>query len=145
MSIYRVHKCRENPYVMIDKFSINDSCLSWKAKGILSYLLSKPDDWIVYEKDIIKHARDGRDSVRAGLVELEKAGYIHRETLRGDRGKFLGKAYEVFERPLVGSLLVGAGFPSPENPSSVKHYETRGKMSLEEAHKIEDDECKLPF
>lgn len=139
MNIFRVQKNSDNPYVMLDKFSINDAELSWKAKGILAYLLSKPDDWSVYEKDIIAHARDSRDSVRSGLRELEAAGYIHRKQARSENGKFAEKRYEVFERPLVGSLLVGAGFPSPENPSTVKRNETNG-MTLEERHCREDDE-----
>lgn len=121
MSTYRVHKGKENPYVMLDKTSVNDSSLSWKAKGILVYLLSKPDDWRVIESDIVKHARDGRDSVRAGLRELERAGYIVRAQEHGQDGKFQMVSYEVYERPqLVSQYLVVLEKPSTENPSTVK-------------------------
>lgn len=124
MSIFRVQKNHENPYVMLDKFSVNDSGLSWKAKGLLAYLLSKPDDWQVYERDVIAHARDSRDSVRAGLKELEAAGYIQRAQARNESGRFAEKEYRVFERPLVGHSLVGGDSPATENPSTVK---TRAK------------------
>ncbi|NKQ22767.1 helix-turn-helix domain-containing protein, partial [Brevibacillus laterosporus] len=69
---------RENPFVQIDKTPINDDRLSWKAKGLLVYLLSKPDDWTIMIIDLIKHAKDGRDSVYSGLKELEHAGYLSR-------------------------------------------------------------------
>ena len=111
MATFRIQKNRENPYVMLDKFSVNDSALSWKAKGLLAYLLSKPDDWQVYERDIIAHARDSRDSVRAGLKELEAAGYIVREQVRNHRGRFAAKRYQVFERPQSGQSLVGGDSP----------------------------------
>jgi hypothetical protein len=48
MSIFRVSKNKENPYVMIDKRSIGNDKISWKAKGILAYCLSMPDDWVFY-------------------------------------------------------------------------------------------------
>lgn len=97
MGIYRVVKDKENPYVMVNKSFVNDKSLSWKAKGILLYLLSKPDDWKIYESDIIKNSSDGRDSVRSGIKELIEAGYIER-TLRQDvKGRLMGYEYCVYE------------------------------------------------
>lgn len=125
MATFRIQKNSENPYVMLDKFSINDPSISWKAKGLLAYLLSKPDDWQVYERDIIAHARDSRDSVRAGLKELEAAGYIVREQVRNRHGRFAEKRYQVFERPQSGHSLVGGDSPSPENPSTAKREKVR--------------------
>ena len=58
---------------------ILDESISWKAKGILLYMLSRPDDWKFNIKEISKNAKDGTDSVKYGLQELVKAGYISRK------------------------------------------------------------------
>jgi hypothetical protein len=122
MSTFRIQKNRENPYVMLDKFSVKDSGLSWKAKGLLAYLLSKPDDWVINEHDLVEHAKDGRDSMRAGLKELIEAGYVVRSGRRRDsRGRMYENEYHVFERPLVDHLLERRlDYPTPGNPSQVK-------------------------
>jgi hypothetical protein len=98
LSVYRIRKDKDNPYVMVNKHFIHDPQLSYKAKGILLYLLSRPDDWQVYEIEIAKHAKDGRESVRNGIKELLAAGYIKRGQMR-QGGKFNGYDYEVFECP----------------------------------------------
>lgn len=98
MSIVRVRK-RENPFVQIDRSVFENTSLSWKAKGILGYLLSKPDNWKTYVSDIEKKAKDGRDSVRSGLKELEANGYVRKVRVRDENGKFIGWEYEVFEIP----------------------------------------------
>lgn len=119
MSTFRVQKNRENPYVMLDKCSINDSSISWKAKGLLAYLISKPDDWIVKEHDLIAHAKDGRDSTRSAIKELIDAGYLVRYGRRRDgKGRMFENEYQVFERPsVVHSLKRLSDSPTPENPS----------------------------
>jgi DnaD/phage-associated family protein len=94
----RTHK-RKNPFVQIDKAVFNDPKLSWKAKGILGYLLSKPDDWKTYVTDLVKRSKDGRDAVSAGLLELEEHGYLVKWQERQEGGKFGGYNYEVFEYP----------------------------------------------
>jgi len=126
-TIIRTNK-RENPYVIIDKHGLNDDRLSWKAKGLLAYLLSKPDNWQVYERDLIKRATDGRDAVRTGLRELEKYGYLARRQIRREDGSFGHMEYVVYERPIepkdtldgkpVHGCLPSAENPSAENPSA---------------------------
>lgn len=97
-TIIRIQK-RENPYLMIDKKCINDERLSWKAKGILAYLLSKPDDWQVYLADLKQRARDGVKAVSSGMKELEKYGYVEKGKRRDKKGKFEGWEYLVYEKP----------------------------------------------
>lgn len=123
-TIIRTNK-RENPYVMIDKFGLNDDRLSWKAKGLLAYLLSKPDDWKIYERELIKRSTDGRDAVRTGLRELEKYGYMSRRQLRNEDGSFSAMEYIVYERPIeipdpeaVNGKSVDGEQPQTENPST---------------------------
>jgi hypothetical protein len=129
-TIIRTNK-KDNPYVMIDKYGLNDERLSWKAKGLLAYLLSKPDDWQIYESDLINRGPDGRDSVRTALRELEANGYLQRRQLRNEDGSFGKMEYIVYERPIVlseetapadGNSVYGDSLqtqnPRTENPTS---------------------------
>ena len=97
--IFRIRKDPNNPYVIVNKGFVYDPELSAKAKGILLYLLSRPDDWQVYESEVIKHFKDGRDSIRAGITELQLSGYITRTRMRDTHGRMRGMQYEVFEIP----------------------------------------------
>lgn len=94
------NKKRANPFVQIDKNILSDDGISWKAKGILIYLLSKPDDWVTYQTDIEKRSTDGRDSVRSGIKELIDAGYMERIRVR-EKGRFKGWEYSVYEYPQI--------------------------------------------
>jgi hypothetical protein len=131
MSTIRVSK-RETPYIMIDKFAIDkDSRISWQAKGLLTYLIGKPDDWTVRVGDLIKRASNGRDAVYSIINELIEAGYIEREQVRGNdgSGKFADISYIVYETPLHTNPLTKqdkrkkkstSRNPLPENPDTVK-------------------------
>lgn len=102
-NIVRVKK-RENPFVMIDKTGLHDVKLSWKAKGLLAYLISLPDDWKVHERELATHSKDGRDSTRAALKELMENGYVVRRQLRNDdegkKGQFAKYETIVYEVPI---------------------------------------------
>lgn len=113
-TIIRTNK-REHPYALIDVFALNDQRLSWKAKGLLVYLLSKPNDWKIKEKDLIKRARDGRDAVRSALRELISLGYISRKQVQREDGTFGPVEYTVYERP---PLQPQTENPSAENPAT---------------------------
>jgi hypothetical protein len=118
-TVVRISK-RENPYVMLDKYFLNDTRLTWKAKGMLAYLLSKPDDWKIILDDLIKRSSDGRDSVKAGLRELEKTGYLVREQQRKADGKFGDIEYLIYERPQILVNQPLTDFPSAVYPSTGK-------------------------
>jgi len=98
-SIFRQEHNTGNPYAMICKATLHDKKLSWKARGILAYLLSLPNDWQIYENELIQHTKDGRDSTRAGIKELIGAGYITRHQRMEPSGKFAGYEYVVSEVP----------------------------------------------
>lgn len=97
------NRAKQKPFTMIDNGVINNPQLSMKSKAILIYLLSKPEGWQVYESDIQNHCTDGRDSIRSGLAELIKAGYIVRGKRRVN-GKFGGYEYEVFDEPTQNTV-----------------------------------------
>jgi len=86
-------------YVIISKVPLEDERLSWKARGLLAYLLSKPDNWSVIVAHLVKQAPDGRSAVMAGLQELETAGYLVRKRTRDDEGRYDGTDSEIYEEP----------------------------------------------
>ena len=108
--IYRVER-KENPFVQVDKGLILDENLSFKAKGILLYFLSKPADWNFYEEEIAQHSKDGITSVRAGIAELIENKYIERRKLRSKGNKFAGYEYVVHEEPFLEN-------PKTESPKT---------------------------
>jgi hypothetical protein len=55
VAVFRIQKDKENPYVILNKQFLHEPILTAKAKGILAYLLSLPDDWKIYESELIKH------------------------------------------------------------------------------------------
>ena len=99
-TIFRVEKNAENPYVMIDKNVFEDTSLSFKAKGILGYLLSRPNDWTLIIADIQKRSTDGKDSVKNGIDELIERGYIVKTEQPRQAGKFATCEYVVYEKPI---------------------------------------------
>lgn len=85
MGIIRVAK--NNNYVVMNRTALNDNRLSWKAKGIMAYMLSMPDDWVFYMDELITHATDGKDSFKSGLKELKDNGYVERKPVRDEKTK----------------------------------------------------------
>src|SRR5947209_4868072 len=106
--IIRTVKDREHPYVMIHRRLFEDQRLSLEARGLMGYLLSKPDDWQVRVPDLQRTAGVGRDQLRRILRELEAAGYLVRRRTHGPDGRWLWESL-VHETPLT--------LPSTENPS----------------------------
>lgn len=132
MMVFRVKKDKDNPYVIINKLMVQDPNLSAKAKGILLYLLSRPDDWKVYQNEITKNFTDGRDSIRSGIRELEKRGYIRRIQARNELGYFVDTEYEVHEYPInsISPSVDGksvAGEPDATNKEVTKKGKNRVK------------------
>jgi hypothetical protein len=93
--IFRVKK--HERFTVISNEILEDSCLSWKSKGLLCYLLSKPDNFVLSVSYLEKKAKDGRDSVRSAILELIDAKYCRRVRLRDEKGKLKGFEYQVFD------------------------------------------------
>jgi hypothetical protein len=94
----RVEKKRN--YVSIQNDVLCDARLSWKARGILAYLLSKPDDWQIRIADLIKGGPDGKDAIYSALAELGSLGYLEKYTIKDEGGRFGGVAYVIHEDPI---------------------------------------------
>ena len=92
-SIRRIKKT--NNFTAVNNDFIQDEKLSWKAKGIIIYLMSLPDDWKIYLSELANHAKDGRDSTNNGIKELIDNGYCRRTEVRDSNGTFAGYNYEI--------------------------------------------------
>lgn len=104
MGIYRVEKNKN--YTVMNRTALNDSKLSWKAKGIIAYMLSMPDDWKFYIDELVKHSTDGKSSFRSGFNELVQCGYVKRFPIREGEGRGI-KEWEtvIYEVPQENVLL----------------------------------------
>lgn len=98
--ITRVVKDKDHPFFQADKKIFNVVGLSWRAKAILLYLLSKPDDWKLNIDDIIKHSTEGRNAVYSCIDELILFGYLHRVKSKDSKGLFITE-YFIYENPLT--------------------------------------------
>lgn len=76
-----IRKDKKDNFTTIDNAYLQNKKLSFKAKGIMTYILSLPDDWVIYIDQLIATSKDGEGSFRSGLDELIKAGYIKRYPL----------------------------------------------------------------
>ncbi|WP_042472858.1 DnaD domain-containing protein [Bacillus ndiopicus] len=85
-NIVRVEKNKD--YTIINNTSLYDERLSWKAKAIHVFMLSKPDDWTFHNIELMKWAKDGRDAFASGLKELKDHGYVKKERRHGENGEF---------------------------------------------------------
>ena len=97
--IIRKAKNRDNPYSIIANSAIWDWALSWKATGLLVYLLSMPDNWQANIVDLTNRKQDGRDSTATALKQLVSLGYIEKRRYRDTKGRFLRYEYVVHEQP----------------------------------------------
>lgn len=142
MAIVRVIKDKSNPYVMLNKTCLRDEKLSWKAKGLHSYLLSLPDYWQIYIEDLKNRSKDGRDSTTSAVNELMKKGYIKRTPAKDEKtGRFKGGYdYEVYEMPIEISES-GEINRVTENPESGKTE--IGEIPIPENPKLLNNELKL--
>ncbi|PRS98846.1 DNA-binding protein [Bacillus thuringiensis] len=115
MGIIRVKK--DSNYSVINNTGLKDERWSWKAKGILAYALTLPDDWTFHISELARHAKDGEDSLRTGFKELKELGYVKRYPVRdGNTKKITRWDTEIYETPQ-------RNMPQVENQDVVKPYE----------------------
>ena len=119
MAVIRVDKT--NNYTVMANYHLRDKSLSLKAIGLMSFMLSLSDDWDYTVEGLSKCVKDGTDSIKATLKELEKAGYLVREQNRAG-GKFSKMSYTLYEMPNKATVNENreAETPSAETPQTVK-------------------------
>lgn len=118
MATFRTIK-ESGDFVTVHKAFVFDNELSAKAKGILLYFLSRPDNWQIYTSEVVKHMNDGQKSINSGIQELIKSKYVHRIQKRTGNGIFNGYEYLVYEKPTE--------MPFSENGLSANGFSENGK------------------
>lgn len=155
--IYRIRTGLE--YTTVNNHFLKNAALSWKAKGLLTYLMSLPDDWQINVRDLTNRSTDGRDGTAGALRELMANGYCQRIRARKDGGKIDGFDYQVCDMPLEpqtekpSTAKPLTGKPSTENPKQVntnttnepvnKGTKERGNASLFPSLPSLDDELEF--
>ena len=125
MAVFRVE--RTQGYTVMSNYHLRDKSLSLKAKGLLSQMLSLPEDWDYTLSGLAVINRESKDAIRSAVNELEKAGYIKRRQTTDAGGKFSANEYVIHERPVTEepppqpSLEKPlSGFPTTDNPMAGK-------------------------
>src|SRR5699024_10095046 len=108
----RVEKARD--YTVMANHHLRNIELSLKAKGLLSLMLSLPEDWDYTTKGLACICKDGIDSINSTIKELEVNGYIIRRRLRNEKGQLTTTEYTIFEKPQT--IDNSASSPKGENP-----------------------------
>lgn len=125
MAVFRVEKTRD--YTVMANHHLRNTDLSLKAKGLLSLMLSLPEEWDYTTKGLSRICKDGVDSICAGVRELEDHGYVVRERIRNPNGQLGAIEYTILEQPRTSE-------PKRENPvqaNPVLDYPVLGKPELE--------------
>ena len=124
MAVFRVN--RNSNYTHMANYHFMDRTLSWKAKGILSNMLSLPENWDYSLAGLSTLANDGMSATRAAIKELEEHGYLERKPIRNG-GKFVDWEYLIYEKPQVEKPLVEN--PQVEKPQVENHTQLSTNQS----------------
>ena len=97
MAVFRIERTKD--YTVMSNHHLRNRTLSLKAKGLLSMMLSLPDDWNYTTRGLAKICKEGVDAIGGALRELETAGYIVRHQLRDQHGRICDTEYVIYEQP----------------------------------------------
>ena len=116
MAVFRIERTRD--YTVMSNHHLRNANLSLKAKGLLSMMLSLPEDWNYTTRGLAKICKEGVDAIGAALRELEAAGYIVRHKLRDRQGRISDTEYVIYEQPQLRKPDTDS--PDTENPDMDK-------------------------
>lgn len=115
MPVFRIE--RTHDYTVMSNHHLKNPRLSLKAKGLLSMMLSFPDEWNYSEHGLAKICKEGVDAIHSAIKELEKTGYMERHQLRDKGGRIVDTEYVIFERPKEPDTgAPDTASPDTENP-----------------------------
>ena len=118
MAVFRIERTLD--YTVMSNHHLKDTALSLKAKGLLSMMLSLPDEWNYTTRGLAAICKEGVDAIGGALRELEKAGYIVRRQLRGPGGRISDTEYTIYEKPCPGAEEPPEE-PGPDTTRSEEH------------------------
>ena len=143
MAVFRIEKTRD--YTVMSNHHLRNTNLSLKAKGLLSLMLSLPENWDYTTKGLARICKDGVDSICAGVRELEEQGYVIRERVRNPNGQLGAIEYTILEQPrpperekperenpVLDNPILGSPVleePEQENPAQLNTKESSKQKS----------------
>lgn len=128
MSVIRIIK--DKNFITMGKYHLKEKDMSLKAKGLLSQMLSLPDNWDYSINGLTKINKESYDTIRGILNELEQFGYLQRTQIKNESGKFVDVEYTIYEKPLTEK-------PITENPLTENYQQLNTKeLNNKEIEKI---------
>lgn len=114
-------RCVHNKnYSVINNTILSDKSLSWRAKGIWTYAMSRPDDWEFSISHLSTVSKEGEDAVYSAIKELQKSGYCTKKYVQGEKGRYSGIEYTFFEEPQeLKKIVPHRDFPDAVEPDPV--------------------------
>ena len=141
MAVFRIERTKD--YTVMSNHHLRNHELSLKAKGLLSMMLSLPDDWNYTTRGLAKICKEGVDAIGSALRELETAGYIVRNQLRDQQGRISDTEYVIYEKPQPrqpetprpDTAVPDTASPDTENPDMVKpDTEKPAELNIEKSN-----------
>lgn len=118
MAVFRIERTKD--YTVMSNYHLKDKRLSLKAKGLLSQMLSLPEDWDYTLTGLTHINRESKDAIRTALQELEKCGYLHRRQTTDATGRFSSNEYIIRETPTDFPVEPSSDEPLTGNPTTGK-------------------------
>ena len=133
MAAFRIERTRD--YTVMSNHHLRNANLSLKAKGLLSMMLSLPEDWNYTTRGLAKICKEGVDAIGAALRELEGAGYIVRHQRRDKSGRITDTEYVIYEQPQPDMSQPDTASPDTENPDMEKpDTEKPAELNIEKSN-----------
>ncbi len=136
-SLIEIEEIDDDPFARVSKKMLADERLTFRAKGILSYLLGKPRDWKVRIKDVVNQGPEGIDAIRAGLMELRRTGYAMLRKEKNEDGTIKAWVWKVSSKPKYP--------PELDRPQLVKPTHTKKEPTKNESLKSPDVDGSTPM
>ena len=134
MAVFRVEKTKD--FTVMSNHHLRNVALSLKAKGLLSLMLSLPENWDYTTKGLARICKDGVDSISAALKELEKHGYLTRQRIRDRHGRLGDIEYTIHEQPVQAPSNKEVSLsPKRENPRQVNPRQVNPVLGKPEQEK----------
>ena len=133
MAVFRIERTRD--YTVMSNHHLRNANLSLKAKGLLSMILSLPEEWNYTTRGLASICKEGVDAIGSALKELETAGYIVRRQLRGTNGRITDTEYVIYEQPQPDMSQPDTASPDTENPDMDKpDTEKPAELNIEKSN-----------
>ena len=126
MAVFRIERTRD--YTVMSNHHLRDKALSLKSKGLLSMMLSLPEDWNYTTRGLAKICKEGVDAIGGALRELESAGYIVRHQMRDRQGRISDTEYVIYEQPQPKASDTAS--PDTETPAELNIEKSKTQKQI---------------